>query len=215
MIESSAGTTPGASFAFEALFRRLIAAAGEETALVWHAAFLETFPLRDWEKLERYRSFPLFLRNERRLGRLSLAHFVDLAMWDWAEFSALYSPADEIRDRDSLKARERILNPTAQILRLEHDLPAWFVGGSTGLPKETSQMSFVYRAWAAEQGYHLRVHSVDWSTAAIVDPLLESGRLSDERLIIEIEAHHGQGHAAAWCDRIQSLVEQQLLLEGH
>ncbi|MCM2282263.1 MAG: hypothetical protein NDI61_10500 [Bdellovibrionaceae bacterium] len=221
MRDTDEGAEIGALF--HAVYPRLVAAAGKTRVDAWLADYLDAFAPRDWERLERLRTFQLFLRNERRLGRLERSFWVDIASWEWAEFNCLYSPADEERTRRALKPRERVLNPTAQILQLHHDLYSWMEGRSSAssseAPREERQMIFIYRAYFPGRGFHVRRHLADALTAAVVDPLLEEGRLTEEHFLREIESQYGEGGrlaapVTAWSERITSLVENQLIIEG-
>lgn len=198
---------------FTILFPRLQRMAGQERLEDWRGRYFDLFPPRDWERFERLRAFPLFLRNERHLGRPMETAWVDLASWEWAEFSALYSPADEIRESRKLQRGEYVFNPTAQILRLETDLSDWLRGKfPPNVPAAEKQMVFIYRCRKPE--FTLAHKVADWATAAIVDHLMDNGRMTEEHLLRELEAQFGRGHEVEWRERICALSGVQLLLEG-
>jgi hypothetical protein len=190
------------------VFRKFSAIAGREASLKWLEIYFQTFSREDWEPFEKFRAFPLYLRNENRSKRLEKAWLVDLALWEWTEFVTLYSPASEVNEARSLSAGEFVLNPTAQILRLDWDFVSW---QGEGVPEENKTMAFIYRAHESD-GWKLRSRSADWSSAAIVDVLLENGRVSESELIREIEQTQGTGHTAAWLEKLSELCEAGLVL---
>ncbi len=230
---------------FAQLFPRLSALVGVEQTKRWvqmYDRFLSDQKIaRDWEAFENFRRFPLFLRHElygnvkARPKAVSGANsvWIDLAQLEWAEFSALYSPANEPRLRKSLGASEVAIHPTVQMLHFSTDLEKYFerqtiAFGATGespafvselkngishdqaRAEQGEKLLFVYRVGPPFQIRH--VIGV-WWMGAIIDSLLEHGRMSREKLLYEITAHHGPGHEAAWLDAITKLEDAGLLLK--
>lgn len=206
---------------FHAIFPRLSKAVGNERIARWLGEFAVTFwgaaaedfargvwSPREWERLECFRSFPLFLRAQGRQDSLIPPFWTDLALVEWAEFAALFSPVDERSDQRSLALGERMLNPSVQILRLEHDVLAWT--GGVESPPLLRQMIFIYRAWDPSHGFQIRRRIGDAVVATILDPLLEAGRMTDPQLRAEL----GEDREPVWGTMLKSLVADQLVLEG-
>jgi hypothetical protein len=195
---------------FRALYPRLISFAGEAQAMQWLAGYNDAFSRQDWERFENLRAFPLYLRNQQRTGRIDKVWLVELALWEWTEFLALYSPVDETTDLKSLSAHEVMLNPSVQILRMEHDFIKWDFKTE---PVAEKTMAFLFRTRDAN-GFGINRVAGDWSAAAIVDVLLEEARILESDLINELEAHQGSGHREAWLEKIDELTRSGLLLRG-
>jgi hypothetical protein len=195
---------------FRSVFPQLIAHAGEQKVASWLKHYLETFNRDDWEPYERLRAFPLYLRNENRLKRVDDAWLVDLALWEWTRFVTLYSPIDEDAERASLASGEYMLNPSAQILRLDWDFLSW---PGSGAPIKNKIMAFVCR-YKDENKWDLLTREADWSSAAIVDALLEQGRISEQNLVREIEESQGSGHNTSWIEKIHELCGYNLILRS-
>lgn len=193
---------------FKSVFRKLLSIAGEERCLTWLKHYEETFGREDWETYERLRAFPLYLRNENRLKRVDEPWLVDLALWEWTEFVTLYSPVSEESERKSLSPSEYLFNPSAQILRLDWNLVGW---SGSGKPQEEKTMAFVYREFG-NSSWKLRSRIADWSSAAIVDVLLEQGRISESDLIREIEQTQGSGHTQSWLEKVNELCVAGVIL---
>ena len=194
---------------FHALFPRFIKAVGPMKAIQLLQRYSESFARTDWEPIERLRAFPLFLRNERRADRLEKSWWFELALFEWTEFITLYSPISENREASSLEKGQLMLNPTAQILRFDHDVSDW----ESGEPEASKTMLFFFRRY---QGGRFSVEKLagDWSTAAIADVLLENGRMTETELLREIKEHQGSGHDEAWSEKIDDLISQGLILSS-
>ena len=103
---------------------------------------------------------PGYLRRER-FG----AHLTEIAASDWARFSTLFNPQDEISEELSLAPSEVMLNPSVQVL---------------GLSESAKMIAFVRRrapSWTVEE------FAVDWRQALVLDELTESGRVEKSHLI--------------------------------
>lgn len=206
--------TQDLSVEFRAIYPRVVAVVGDEQVAKWLEFYEQAFGRRDWDRLESLRAFPLFLRNENRLHRLNQPWLVDLALWEWTEFSVLYSPMDEDAERASLKPGELLLNPTTQIVRLESDLIAWMDDGRGAIPPSEKIMVFLYRRRGEAGRFEVSHMRGEWTSAALLDVLLENGRISEELLWKEIREHHGQGGERDWKSVIAELESAGILLRS-
>lgn len=93
----------------------------------------------------------------------------ELAALDWARFQSLFSPQDERKEKRSLRFEgtetEVLLNPTLQVVQLHHFDPP--------------EMRAVFR----HQG-ELKESILNWQEAALIDELLESGRMRASDLLL-------------------------------
>jgi hypothetical protein len=187
------------------LYAKTARAVGEKSFEELLSKYKQAFSREDWEPFEELRAFPVFLRGERKGNRVRPEYLVDLALWEWSAFAALYSPSSEVDLLGSLKTGELSLNPTIEILRLDWDVAQWSPGTE---PLEEKSMFFLFRVAGAD----LKVQIADWSSAAIVDVLLEQGRVSRDELIREIVQHQGTGHEKEWNEKIDELIQKGVVL---
>ncbi len=199
--------------------------------------------VREWESFENFRRFPLFLRYEFQKSEKAQAQeitkkvtrkmtqkvtSVDLAQLEWAEFSALYGPGDEARLVKNLGPNEVAIHPTVHMFRFASDLEKYFVPRRIQLETESEQrelqrndsergpvqaekLLFVYRLGPP---FHLHHVIGLWWMAVILDPLLDQGRMTLERLGQEIAVHQGSLYKEAWSDAITKVIEAGLILRG-
>lgn len=178
---------------FEDVYPRLVQAVGWKDLEPVFLKFIATLGQGEWDPHETLRRWPLYLK----VNGDEHQDWLDISMFDWAQFSAQFHPAEETEEQKGLKPQELKINPTVQIVR------------------QRNHMSVIYRA-RQSRGNLVQSRELAWYEAAIIDELQENSKIELTHLVNHLVTMASPQNAkldrSTWLKHISEMAKSGLIL---